>query len=136
MALIPNWIRHYAEGRLRAGSAVEESFCLFIDSKDQIVVADFHRVAEPTVRFFIDEDTAWKLAARNLSVYSAFSTSLPLRADGDAKTIQPLAFRVEGEFAMRDMELMDEILQLFYDVLREEGHNLAEVVARQLAGVQ
>ncbi len=121
VALIPNWIKLYAEGRIKSGGAVEEAFCLFIDPRDQLVVADFHRVAEPTVRFFIDEDTAWKLAARSHSVYSAFAMSLPMRTEGD--------------WAMRDMELMDEILKLFYDVLREDGHDLAELVEQQLAGV-
>ena len=112
----------YSEKKLRAGAAVEEAFSLFIDSHEHLVVADFHRVLDPTICFVLDNLTAWKLAARSYSVYSAFAMGLPLRAEGD--------------FAIRDMELMDEILKLLYDILMEEGHDLAALFTEQIAGVK
>lgn len=106
---------------MRAGAVLEEPFCLFIDSNSQMVVADFHRVLEPTVCFFVEEATCWKLAGRSYSVYSAYMMGKPIRA--------------QGAFTIRDMELVDQILQMFYDALKMDGFDLAGLFAQQTPGV-
>lgn len=118
--IIPDWLKLYADGKLKPGAVQEEPFTLFIDSQEQMVVGDYHRVADPTVRFIIESEVCWRLAARSDSVYSAYMKGLDMRAEGD--------------FTIRDMELVDEILRQLYDLLIEEGHDVARLFTEKIAG--
>lgn len=120
--IIPDWLKLYADGKLKPGAVQEEPFTLFIDSHEQMIVGDYHRVASPTVRFIIESGVCWRLAARSDSVYSAYMKGLDMRAEGD--------------FTIRDMELVDEILKQLYDLLVQEGHDVARLFSEQIAGAE
>lgn len=111
---IPDWLKIHANGGFKDGAVAEDAFSLYIDpTTDAIEITDSWKVGEHTITFYIEENTCWALAARTESVYSAFMKGLP---------IQPV-----GGYAIRDMELLDELLQRFYEMMMEGGHDLASL---------
>lgn len=111
---ILDWLRLFAEDRLRPGAVSEETFAM-VSEEGILRVTDLELVPKPTVTFYVEVDTCWKLAARRETVYTAYIKGLPLR--------------VKGHFIIRDMELIDEILNTFYELMREEGKDLAKLFA-------
>jgi hypothetical protein len=51
------------------------------------------------------------VAARTETVYTAWLKGWPIR--------------IQGDYAVRDVELVDEILNLYYQLALEAGHDLA-----------
>ena len=112
---VPDWLRLYAEGRFKDGAVEEETFSLYMDpTNNQILISDSWKVGSHTVIFYMEENTCWALASRTESVYSAYMKDLPIH--------------VAGKYVIRDMELIDEILQNFYDLMSESGHDLAALL--------
>ena len=109
---IPDWVRAFSEGKLRDGAVAEETFSLYYEpTTDTIQVTDTWRVPAHTVTFFVEEGTCWAIAARRETVYTAYQRGMPLR--------------VQGDFKIRDMELIDEIMNSFYQTLKDQGKDMA-----------
>lgn len=109
-----NWLTEYANNNLMSGAVEEEIFCVALNPvNSEIYVADQDpRVSNvSTVTFLLEEHTAYMLAMRSESVLSAWLKGFPVR--------------VVGEYAMRDVELVDEILNTYYHLMLENGHDLA-----------
>jgi len=114
---IPEWLQLYEEGRLKVGAIEEESFTIYMNpSTNSLAVTDSELIPSPTATFLVEEEVCWQLAARTESVYSAYIKGYPLR--------------VVGEFKIRDMELVDEILDSFYEIMKADGKDIAELFAR------
>lgn len=112
---LPDWLKLYAEDRLKEGAVQEESFSLYLDPlTNQIQVTDPWRIPDHTVTFLVEENTCWMLASRKETVYTAYQKGLPMR--------------VKGDFIIRDMELVDEILDLFYRTLQDQNMDLAQLL--------
>jgi hypothetical protein len=111
----PGWLKEYAEDKLVPGAVGEEVFCVALDPEtNQVYVADAPPPhSRSTVTFLLEEHTAYMLAMRSESVYSAWLKGRPVR--------------VHGEYVMRDIELVDEILNIYYQLMLENGHDLAAV---------
>ena len=106
------WLRKHVEGRLKPGAVSESTFTVFLDpSTNQINIVEPWQVREPTVIFYIDEKVAWQVAARSHTVYTAWISGLPIF--------------VQGEYGMRDIALIDEILAIYYELMLESGYDLA-----------
>lgn len=113
---IPNWLLLYTEDKLKPGAIQVERFAIYLDPiNNDIVITDAWRISDSTVTFFIEEHTCWALAARKETVYTAYIRNHPIR--------------VQGTYVIRDIELIDEILDSFYNLLKSEGRDLAEVFA-------
>lgn len=109
---VPDWLRLHVEGKFKDGAVSEETFSMFMEpTSDQITVTDSWRVPSHTVILYIEEETCWALAARMETVYTAYIKGLPIR--------------VVGDYALRDLELIDEILYRFHTMMTEAGHDLA-----------
>lgn len=112
---IPNWLMLYQQGKLKEGAVAAESFSLYLDpTENQMRVSDSWQVGQHTVIFYIEEYVCWALASRAETVYSAYMKGLQIR--------------VAGDYALRDMELVDEILQRFYEMTTEAGHDIASLM--------
>ncbi len=108
---IPGWLKYYVGGRLNEGAVEEQAFCIYLDPTDsQIHIVDPWQVSEPTVTFYIEEGAAKVVAQRVETVHTAWLKGWPVR--------------MEGEYAIRDVALVDEILQLYYELMLENGHDL------------
>lgn len=108
---IPGWLKMYVDGRLKDGAVDEQGFCIYLDPTDgEIHIVDSSQVGAPTVTFLIEERTARVVAQRVETVYTAWMKGWPVR--------------IEGEYAIRDVELIDEILQLYYQLMLDHGHDL------------
>ena len=90
---------------------MEESFGILMNPQINLEVVDARTLTEPTVRFFVEEEVAWKLAARRETTYTAY--------------IKGLALRAKGQHIIRDLELVDEILETVYTLMKEEGKDMA-----------
>lgn len=111
---IPDWLRLYERGRLKEGAVLSESFSFFLDPvNDEIKIVDFWKVEKPTVIFYIEESVCWSLVTRAETVYTAYTKNLPIR--------------VVGTGIIRDLELVDEVLNRFYEIMSESGHDLSEL---------
>ncbi|MFQ6027353.1 MAG: hypothetical protein ACE5Q6_07660 [Dehalococcoidia bacterium] len=109
---VTHWLRKHVEGKLKPGAVEEDAFTVFLDAAtNQINIVEPWQVTEPTVTFYIWERVAWQVAARAHTVYTAWMQGLPIF--------------VEGEYAMRDIELVDEILAIYYELMLQSGHDLA-----------
>ena len=109
---VPGWLKIYAEGRMKPGAVEEEAFCVYLDpTSGQIQIVDSFQVKDPTVTFFIEEQAAQIVAARTETVHTAWLKGWPIRIDGD--------------YGLRDVALVDEILDLYYRLALEAGHDLA-----------
>ena len=109
---VPGWLKLYVEGRLKPGAVEEEAFCVYLDpTSGQIQIVDSWQVKDPTVVFYIEQQAAQIVAARTETVYTAWLKGWPIR--------------IQGDYAVRDVELVDEILNLYYQLALEAGHDLA-----------
>ncbi len=107
-----DWLPAYVEGRLKAGAVEEDAFTVFLDPQtNRLNVVEPFQVQEPTATFYIEEATAWVIAGRGETCYTAWLSGLPIY--------------IEGEFMVRDTELVDEILALFYELSLTSGHDVA-----------
>ena len=97
---------------MKPGAVEEEAFCVYLDpTSGQIQIVDSFQVKDPTVTFFIEEQAAQIVAARTETVHTAWLKGWPIRIDGD--------------YGLRDVALVDEILDLYYRLALEAGHDLA-----------
>ena len=109
---VSGWLRKHVEGKLKPGAVQEEAFTVFLDpATNQLNIVEPFQVREPSVTFYIWEQVAWQVAARAHTVYTAWMQGWPIY--------------VEGEYAMRDIELVDEILAIYYELMLQSGHDLA-----------
>lgn len=112
---IPGWLRKYAEGKLKPGAATEEAFTVFLDpTTNTINIVDAWQVNTPTATFYLWDKVAWQLAARTHTVLTAWWSGMPI-------------YVVDQKTAIRDMELVDEILSVYYELMLENGHDLAKL---------
>ena len=89
-----------------------ETFCVYLDpTSGQIQIVDAWQVKDPTVVFYIEQQAAQIVAARTETVYTAWLKGWPIR--------------IQGDYEVRDVELVDEILNLYYQLALEAGHDLA-----------
>jgi hypothetical protein len=113
---VPGWLKEYADNRLIPGVVEEEIFCVALDPATNVIYVadDDPRINKwSTVTILLEEHTAFMLAMRSESVFSAWLKGFPLR--------------IQGEYVMRDVELVDEILSTYYQLMLENGHDLAAV---------
>ena len=109
---VEDWFTKYVEGKLKPGAVEEDAFTIFLDpGTNQVNIVEPWQVREPTVTFVIWGQVAWQLAARVQTVYTAWMLGWPVYVD--------------GEYAMRDIELVDEILTIYYELMLKSGHDLA-----------
>lgn len=112
----------YAQGeertlvlRTRPATGRGEEFGFYIDINNwQVGVTDSYAIQEPTVRVTIDEDLMWLLAARQQNLFSAYFQNLPID--------------VEGAFVLRDILILDKVLELIHDCLLADGIDLAQII--------
>jgi hypothetical protein len=110
----PGWLKAYAEGKLVPGAVEEEIFCVALNpTTNQVYMSDDdpRQKKHSTVTFLLEEHTAYMVAMRSESVFSAWLKGYPVR--------------IHGEYAVRDVELVDEILNTYYQLMMENGHDLA-----------
>lgn len=94
----------------------EEEFGLYVNTNNwEIGVTESYAITDPTVRVTIDEDLMWILASRKQNLFSAY--------------FQDLSIAVEGPFVLRDILILDKILELIHDCLLAEGIDLAAILA-------
>lgn len=106
-----DWWQLYADGRLNPGAVLEDAFCIYLDpSTNDMQIVDPALVKNKTATVFIEEKTCWILAMRTETVLSAMFKGMKVRA--------------VGEGAIRDIEIMDDILDVFYTLMVESGHDL------------
>jgi hypothetical protein len=109
---VPGWLKLYVEGRLKPGAVAAEAFCVYLDpTSAQIQIVDSWQVKDPTVTFYIEEQAAQIVAARTETVYTAWIKGWPIR--------------LEVDHSLRDVALVDEILNQYYRLALEAGHDLA-----------
>jgi len=108
---VDDWFRLYCTGRLNPGAVQEDAFCIYLDpTTDDMHVADSWQVQRKTSTIFIEVKTCWILASREETVLSALFKGMKVRAD--------------GEGVLRDIEIFDEILDVFYKLMIDSGHDL------------
>ena len=109
---IGDWLDLFIKDKLKEGAVSAESFFLCFDPQSKVIqVTDSGQVKQPTVLIYIDEDTAWSLASRSESIYSSYMKSHHVR--------------VVGKYMLRDIEVIDEMLEQFYQMMGAAGHDLA-----------
>jgi hypothetical protein len=118
---LKRFFEEYAQGEdrtlvLRTRSARgEEEFGFYVDTRDwKVGITDSYAIPQPTVRITVDEDLAWLLVARHQNLFSAYFQNLPVR--------------VEGDFVLRDILILDKLLQIIHDCLLAEGIDMAAIL--------
>lgn len=102
--------------RTRPASGRGEEFGFYIDTKNwQVGVTESYAIVEPTVRMTIDEDLMWLMASREQNLFSAYFQNLPIK--------------VEGSFVLRDILILDKVLELIHDCLLADGIDLRQILA-------
>lgn len=112
----------YAQGedrtlvlRTRPSKGRGEEFGFYVDTKNwQVGITETYAILEPTVRVTIDEDLMWLMASREQNLFSAYFQNLPIR--------------VEGAFVLRDILILDKVLELIHDCLLAEGVDLKAIL--------
>lgn len=108
---VDDWFRLHCDGRLNPGAVEEDSFCIYLDPvSNDMHIADAWQIKNKTATIFIEEKTCWVLAMRTETVLSALFKGMKVKA--------------VGEGAIRDIEIFDDILNVFYTLMVEEGHDL------------
>lgn len=115
--------QEYAQGedrtlvlRTRPARGRGEEFGFYIDTQNwQVGITENYAILEPTVRITIDEDLMWSLAARQQNLFSAY--------------FQNLAVDVDAPFLLRDILILDKLLELIYDCLLADGIDLKAILA-------
>ena len=108
---VDDWFRLHCDGRLKSGAVQEDAFCIYLDpTSNEMHVADTWQVKNKTATIFIEERTCWVLAMRTETVLSALFKGMKVKAVGDG--------------ALRDIEVFDDILDVFYKLMVEQGHDL------------
>lgn len=101
--------------RVRTTKGGREEFGFYIDTGSwEVNVTESYALPEPTVRMTLDEDLMWLLASRQQNLFSAYYQSYPID--------------VEGGYVLRDILILDKVLELIYDCLLAEGHDLAAIL--------
>lgn len=114
VAKIPDWIKRFGLAKLKPGAAYASNFVVYMNSNALFEVGDGEAIPNPTVRFYIDEATCWELAARRETIYTAHSKGRPMYVD--------------GRYALRDMELIDDMMEMIYQTLKADGLDLADLL--------
>ena len=121
---VEGWLEKYVEGfwadsarnnqGLVEAAVEEEAFVVFLDpSTNQIHVVEPHQVAAPTVVVHIHYRTAYMIAGRSETCYTAWWKGMPLWTEGDSP--------------VRDMNVIDDILELFHSLMNNAGHDVASL---------
>lgn len=93
-----------------------EEFGFYIDTKNwQVGVTESYAIVEPTVRVTIDEELMWLMASRQQNLFSAYFQNLPID--------------VEGPFVLRDILILDKVLELVHDCLLADNIDLAAILS-------
>lgn len=114
--------QEYAQGedrtlvlRTRAAKGRGEEFGFYIDTSNwKVGVTESYAIVEPTVRVTIDEDLMWLTASRQQNLFSAYFQNLPIE--------------VEGPFVLRDILILDKVLELIHDCLLADGIDLKAIL--------
>lgn len=112
----------YAQGedrtlvlRTRPSTGRGEEFGFYVDTSTwKIGITESYAILEPTVRVTVDEGLMWLVVARQQNLFSAYFQNLPIQ--------------VEGPFVLRDILILDKVLELIHDCLLAEGVDLAEIL--------
>ena len=108
---VDHWFRLYTEGRLNQGAVEEDAFCIYLDpTTNDMHVVDPWQVQHKTAIIYVERKTMDILAARTETVLSALLKGMMVKPTGDG--------------AIRDIEILDEILDVFYRLMIEQGHDL------------
>ena len=121
---IPFWLEKYMTGQIKgqARSAAglledavsEESFLVFMDpANNRIQIKDPKDAAQFTVEVAIEAGTALVVASRAETCYTAWLKGMPVWT--------------EGEAPVRDINIIDEILEVYYKLMSEAGHDMANL---------
>lgn len=115
-------LQEYAQGENRTlilrttpreGRGEEIGF--YVDTRTwKMGVTEAYAIPNPTVRITVDEDLMWLLAARQQNLFSAYYQNLPID--------------VEGKFILRDILILDKVLEMMYDCLLADGIDLATIL--------
>jgi len=102
--------------RTRSTRGIGEEFGFYVDTKNwQVGITESYGILEPTVRITVEENLMWLLAARQQNLFSAYFQNLPID--------------VEGAFVLRDILILDKLLELIHDCLLAEGIDLKAILA-------
>ena len=112
----------YAQGeertlvlRTRSSKGLGEEFGFYIDTRSWLVgVTESYAIRNPTVTITVDEDLMWLLAARQQNLFSAYFQNLPIQ--------------VEGPFVVRDILILDKMLEIINDCLLADGIDLGKII--------
>lgn len=113
----------YAQGedrtlvlRTRSATGRGEEFGFYIDTGTwKVGVTESYAILEPTVRVTLDEDLMWLIASRQQNLFSAYFQNLPIQ--------------VEGPFVLRDILILDKVMELIHDCLLADGIDLGTILA-------
>jgi len=101
--------------RVRYPRGKGEEFGFYVDTRSwQVGVTESYAIPEPTVRVTIGEELMWLLASRQQTLFSAYYQNYPIE--------------VEGDYVLRDILILDKVLELIYDCLLAEGIDLARIL--------
>ena len=93
-----------------------EEFGFYIDIGTwKVSITESYAITEPTVKVTIGEDLMWLVAARQQNLFSAYFQNLPID--------------IEGAFVLRDILILDKVLELIYDCLLADGIDLKKILS-------
>jgi len=101
------------DGRIAILTITDRSskFGLFANKiANRIELVEPSEIKNPTVEMDIPEDLGFYIACRIETILSAFLKGYPVE--------------IRGPFSIRDAKLMDKLLDMVYDALREKGKDL------------
>lgn len=118
------WLEKYATGHLKTSArndqglleeaVKEEAFCIFLDPvTNKINIVDPHQVTGPTVVVYIHYLTAYRIAGRSETCYTAWWKGMPIWTEGDSP--------------VRDINVIDDILELYHTLMMNSGHDVASL---------
>lgn len=109
--------------RVRSPKGRREEFAFYIDTGTwEIGISEGHALPKPTARITLDEDLMWLLASRQIDLFTAYFARYYR---------QHYPVEVEGDYVLRDIKVLDKMLQLICDCLLAEGVDLAAILAPQ-----
>ena len=117
-SLIAGWLSLHANDELADGAVTEELFPLWLDQPEDGRYQIRYKGAvppDPTAEVFVAEDTFWELAARTMTLYTAFINGRPMHIKSGAGV------------ELRDLAHMDMILSAIHTSLMRQGVNVAEI---------
>lgn len=92
----------------------EEAFLVYMDpANNRIQIRDPEDASQFTVEVAIEAGTALVVASRSETCYTAWLKGMPVWT--------------EGEAPVRDINIIDEILEVYYQLMSDAGHDMASL---------